>query len=111
MSAKPTEGVDALDSKVALRSENHAVGVGSPAGRELGLGKCISAQSGPRPDHFFVARDRVSRQRLPWPCNPLMMRSIFPHTLVRSQLVKKKLASEAHLVVDESLATVAPYVG
>jgi hypothetical protein len=40
-----------------------------------------------------------------------MMRSIFPHTVVRSQLVKKKLASEAHLVVDESLATVAPYVG
>jgi hypothetical protein len=40
-----------------------------------------------------------------------MMRSNFPHTAVRSQLVKKKLASEAHLIVDESLANVAPYVG
>jgi len=40
-----------------------------------------------------------------------MMPSIFPDTVVRSQFVKKKLAREAHLVVDESLATVAPYVG
>ena len=85
--------------------------VGSPAGRETGAGKCFSVQSGPRPDHFFVARDRGSQGRLPWPRNPLMMPSIFSRTVVRSQLVKKKLAREAHLVVDESLATVAPYVG
>jgi len=41
----------------------------------------------------------------------LILPSIFQATVVRSQLVKKKLAREAHLVVDESLATVAPYVG
>jgi len=40
-----------------------------------------------------------------------MMPSIFPHTAVRSQFVKKKLSLEAHLIVDESLANVAPYVG
>jgi hypothetical protein len=40
-----------------------------------------------------------------------MMPSILPDTGVRSQFVKKKLASEAHLAVDESLANVAPYVG
>ena len=87
------------------------MGVGSPAGRELGQGKCFSEQSAPSPDHFFVARDRASQRRLPWLRNPLMMPSIFSDTVVRSQLVKKKLACEAHLVVDESLATVAPYVG
>jgi hypothetical protein len=40
-----------------------------------------------------------------------MMRSIFSATGVRSQLVKKKLARQEHLAVDESLANVAPYVG
>jgi len=40
-----------------------------------------------------------------------MMPSISTDADVRSQLVKKKLAPEAHLAVDESLATVAPYVG
>ena len=79
--------------------------------RELRRGKGFSAESSPRPDHFFVARDRASQRRLPRPCNPLILPSIFQATVVRSQLVKKKLAREAHLVVDESLATVAPYVG
>jgi hypothetical protein len=82
-----------------------------PAGWAHRDGKRFRALSAPSPDHFFVARDRPSQRRLPWPRNPLMMRSIFPRTVVRSQLVKKKLAPEAHLVVDESLATVAPYVG
>jgi hypothetical protein len=40
-----------------------------------------------------------------------MMPNISPAHDVRSQLVKKKLASEGHLAVDESLANVAPYVG
>jgi len=40
-----------------------------------------------------------------------MMPSISMGADVRSQLVKKKLAGEEHLAVDESLATVAPYVG
>jgi hypothetical protein len=91
--------------------ESGALGVGSPAGLEPGAGKCLSAQSGPPADHFFVACDSASRRRFPWRGNPLMMPSIFPHTAVRSQFVKKKLSAEAHLIVDESLANVAPYVG
>ena len=85
--------------------------VGSPGGRERRRGKRLFTESGPRPDHFFVARDSASQGRLSWPCNPLILPSILPDTVVRSQLVKKKLARGAHLVVDESLATVAPYVG
>ena len=79
--------------------------------RELRRGKRFSGKSSPRPDHFFVARDRASQGRSPLPRNPLILPSILLDTVVRSQLVKKKLAREAHLVVDESLATVAPYVG
>ena len=79
--------------------------------REAGRGKGLSVESVPPPDHFFVVRDRASQGRSPCPRNPLILPSILPDTVVRSQLVKKKLAREAHLVVDESLATVAPYVG
>ena len=79
--------------------------------READRSKRLSVESGPRSDHFFVARDSTSQPRSPLPCNPLILPSIFSATGVRSQLVKKKLAREAHLVVDESLATVAPYVG
>jgi hypothetical protein len=70
-----------------------------------------SAESAPEPDHFFVACGAASRRRSPGSGNPLMMPSISTDADVRSQLVKKKLAREGHLAVDESLATVAPYVG
>jgi len=130
VSAKPTEGASAAlnalgqPSRVGVEihtlssvpptdpgREKAAVGDGSPGRRALGAGKCNLVKSGPRPDHFFVARDRPTHGRQPLPCNPLIQPGIFWDTAVRSQFVKKKLASEAHLIVDESLATVAPYVG
>jgi hypothetical protein len=41
----------------------------------------------------------------------LILPSISSDNAVRSQLVKKKLSVKSDLAVDESLATVAPYVG
>jgi hypothetical protein len=94
-----------------LEGRNLRGGRCAPAVRAYRIGKRLFGKSVPPPDHFFVHRDRASQAGLSSARNPLMMPSIFRTTGVRSQFVKKKLASEAHLVVDESLATVAPYVG